>query len=434
MNEASRRRPGLLAASGNLLSWVGKKIGLTDGGFWAAYYGGDNWAGKPVNVDSALTVSAYWAGVRLISQTIGTLPLHLFERTGEDDRKRATDNPLYRILHNAPNAEQTAVEFWEGSVASLCMWGNAYARKMTNAGKITGLLRMSTTGTCPHRDKNGRLTYRYTDPANGQQIELQAKDVFHIRGWGDGDVGMSPLQFARQTLGMALATNEAAARNFSNGLRPGGFFTFEKLLSPEQRKQARETLVKPYEGTEGANKIGILEAGVKWQDVMMDHEKAQMLQTRGFNVEEVCRILGVPPILIGHSAAGQTMWGSGVEQILLGWLTLGLRPYLERIEQAIWRSLLSIEEKEKLYAEYSVEGLLRADSASRATFYSTLVQNGIMTRNEARRRENLPRVDGGDELTIQTALQPITNEGGVQPPQQLPDNTVQFPPERQRRA
>jgi HK97 family phage portal protein len=268
-------------------------------------------------------------------------------------------------------------------------------------------------------------------------VKLPESKVFHIRGFGiGGDVGLSPLAFARQTLGSALATEEAAARVFANGMRPQGFFTVEKVLTQEQRAQAKSVLIDPYQGSQNAGKSGILEAGFKWQDVQMPAEDAQLLQSRQFSVEEVCRWLGIPPILVGHASAGQTMWGSGVEQIMLGWLTLGLRPYLARIEQSIKRSLLAPSERKVLYPEFTVEGLLRADSAGRANLYSTFAQNGIMTRNEIRALENLPSEEGGDVLTVQVNLQNISNlaEGASPQPKPQPaeedGNVTPFPNRR----
>jgi HK97 family phage portal protein len=208
-----------------------------------------------------------------------------------------------------------------------------------------------------------------------------------------------------------MAADEAAARTFANGMRPGGFFTFDNTLTGEQREQVRAALIEPYQGAENAGRIGVLEAGFKWQDVMMPPHDAELLATRAFHVEEICRWFGVPPVLIGHSPQGQTMWGSGVEQIMLGWLTLGLRPYLTRIEQAIKRSLITQGERSKLYAEFTIEGLLRADSAGRAEMYSKLAQVGAITPNQICDRENFPRFEGGDAHLVNSSLVPLERLG-----------------------
>jgi HK97 family phage portal protein len=212
-----------------------------------------------------------------------------------------------------------------------------------------------------------------------------------------------------------MASQTAASGTFSNGMRPTGFFLFDQLLSPEQRTEARKTLVEPLSGSDHAGGVGILEGGVKWQTVSLDPEAAQMLETRRFDIEEICRFFGVPPILIGHAGAGQTMWGSGVEQILLAWLTLGVDPICDRIEARIKKQLIRPYSGPRRYAEFLREALLQMDSKAKAAFLSTSVQNGLMTRNEGRAKLNLPRMPGGDELTAQTNLAPLDQLGGPGP-------------------
>lgn len=212
-----------------------------------------------------------------------------------------------------------------------------------------------------------------------------------------------------------MAAQHAAAGTFSNGMRPTGYFLFDQILSPEQRKQAQEGLIDPLRGSNNAGGVGILEAGVKWQSVSLNPDDAQMLETRRFDVEEICRWFGVPPVLIGHAGDGQTMWGSGVEQILLAWLTLGVDPICDRIEARIKKQLIRPRSGPRRYAEFLREALLQMDSAAKSAFLSTAVQNGLMTRNEGRAKLNLPRVAGGDDLTAQTNLAPLDQLGAARP-------------------
>ena len=182
---------------------------------------------------------------------------------------------------------------------------------------------------------------------------------------------------------------------------------------PEQRAQAKAALIEPFTGSENAGKTLLLEgaAGFKWQDAQMPAKDAEMLATRAFHVEEITRWFGVPPVLIGHSANGVTAWGSGIETLMLGWLTLGLRPYLTRIEQSVKRALIAPGERGTVYAEFNVDGLLRADSAGRADMYSKLLQTGAITPNEIRDRENFPRFDGGDVHLVNSTLVPLDQAG-----------------------
>lgn len=378
---------------------------------WLAIGGGDTWAGKPVTPGTAMGVAAFWACVRKISQTIGTLPVGLYERLDDGGRKSRGDHPLYRLLHDQPNADQTAVEFWEGLAACLCVWGNSYAEKiLDDGGRLIALVLLRPDLMSVDRDRNGALVYRYSDPRGLR--EYGEEDIFHVKGFGFGDVtGLSPLAYGRQTLSTAMAANEAAGRTFANGMRPGGFFEIDRTLTPEQREQARKVLIEPYTGAENTRKIGILEAGFKWQEVAMPPRDAELLLSRKHDVEQICSLMDVPPILIGHSSEGQTMWGSGIEHIMLGWHITGLRPYLVRIEQAIKRSLIPAEERGKLYAEFNVEGLLRADSKARAEMHSKLLQVGAITPNQICDRENLPRFEGGDVHLVNSTMVPLAMAG-----------------------
>lgn len=397
------------------LSWLrGRQPRLTDGAFWSSWYGTESWSGKNVSPDSAMQLAAWWACVRLISETVATLPVSVYERLQNGSKQSKGDHPLYGLLHDSPNADQTAAEFWEGQLASLCIFGNGYSQKEQDGNRLVALTPIPSEFTNVFRDDSGALRYRFPD--RGKTIELPEEKVFHIRGFGiGGDVGLSPVSYARQTLGIAMAIGEASGKTFAQGMRASGFFTTPTVLTPEQRVQVQKSLVDAYSGHGASSKAGVLEAGFGWLPSNINPHDAEMLLSWKFSVEEICRWLRVPPVLIGHSAEGQTMWGSGVEQIMLGWLTLGLRPYLSRVEQAIKKRLIRPEERGKIFAEFNVEGLLRADSAGRAALQASNAQNGIRTRNEIRALENLPPLDGGDELTVQSNLVPI-GKLGIEPP------------------
>lgn len=392
--------------------WLGKRLTARDDGLYEVIGGTDSWSGERVSVQGALNLSAFWACARITSQTIATLPLTIYERKANGDKVPAPNHVLYRLLHDSPNADQTAVEFWEGRVLGLCTTGNGYAEKIEGRGGLIALNPMPAD-TIVRRMESGALEYRFYD--RGKEEKLPEEKVFHIKAFGDGDVGMSPVEYARQTLGIAIATEKAAGQTFSKGMRAKGFFTFPQKLDPEQREQARKNFAERYSGPDAPG-VGILEAGVDFKAVNISPKDAELILSRRFNVEEICRWLGVPPIVIGHAAEGQTMWGSGVEQIMQSWLTLGLRPYLKRIEQAISKRLLKPAEQLRYFAEFNVEGLLRANSQGRAEFYSKMVQSAGMTPNEMRSKENLPPMDGGDQLLINSTLIPLALAGKKQNP------------------
>jgi len=361
------------------------------------------YTGQNVTVDAAMQLSTVWACVRLISETVATLPLMLYATGANDARTVASNDPLYGLLHSAPNADNTAVEFWEGIVLSLCLWGNAYARKELLGGRLVALTPLQSDKMVVARNTSGALEYRYAD-AKGRAV-YREDQIMHVRGFGgSADTGLSPIAFARQSIGAAMATDEMSGTMFANGARPSGILTVENggVLTPEQRTQVRENIVNPFVGSANTGGVMVLEAGLKFQAVSMTPEDSQFLQTRAFQVEEICRWFRVPPFMVGHTEKS-TSWGTGLEQQLIGFLTFALRPYLTRIEQAISRSLILPEQRDRLKPEFKVEGLLRSDSTARAAYYKaalgTTQEPGWMVQNEIRRLENLEPLPGGDVPT-----------------------------------
>lgn len=373
-----------------------------DGSIWAAYYGATNWAGKSVTAGSALRLSTVWACVRLLAETIATLPIGFFERNADGTRKPANDHALYRLLHSQPNAEMTAVQFWEVVVASMLLWGNAYVEKIMSGRRIVSLDFLLPDRISIRRLDNGEREYRYRDIDGTIRVIAEAQ-MMHIPAFSlDGINGLSPVQFGSNVMGAAMATDETSAGMFKNAMKSPGLVTMDAVMKPDQREDIR----KHVKSVSDSGGYMVLEKGASFQQLSMNPEDAELLASRGFNVEELCRWFRVPPFMVGHSEKS-TSWGTGIEQQMIGFLTFSLRPWLTRIEQSVKKNLLTPAEQTKYFAEFALEGLLRADSAARAAFYSSAGQNGWMTRNEMRRRENLPPMDGGDVLTVQSNLVPI---------------------------
>lgn len=392
------------------LAWVGKSFGLADVTMWRRIAGADTYAGKPVNTHTALQVATVWACIRLISETISTLPLIVYQRNSDGGRDVARDHWLYSLLHDAPNANMTAVEFWEAVVAHLCLWGNSYWLKTYSGKRIVSLELLRPDRMEVKLAADGFLVYAYSDPRHGFK-EYREDEIAHLKGFGvNGLIGLSPIAYARNSLSSAMAADEASGRVFANGMRAGGALQVKEVLKPEQRTAIRESLAEQLAGTANSGKLMVLEAGMEYQPLSINPDDAQMLETRSFNIEEICRWFRVPPFMIGHSEKS-TSWGTGLEQQMLGFLTFALRPYLTRIEQCVSKSLLSPVDRLKYYSEFSLEGLMRADSTGRANLYASAAQNGWMTRNEIRELENRPPMDGGDKLTVQSNLLPIDQLG-----------------------
>lgn len=390
--------------------WLGRRFGLTSNSAWAAIFGGSSAAGKTVTDSTALQLATVWACVRLNSEATASLPLQLFEKDSKGGRNQV-DHPLAEIIADSPNSDQTALEFWGAMSAWLQVRGNAFAEIVRTGERVTALNVLPADQVAVIRDENFDLRYRFTD--RGKPIDLPADEVLHIRGFGFGsDLGLSPISFGTQTLGSAIAADETAGKIFGNGAMPSGLLQTDAELNDEQRKQLT-TILQTYSSSSNVGKTMVLESGLKFEQLSLNPEDLQMLETRRFHVEEVCRWFGVPPIAIGHAASGQTMWGSGVEAIIIQWLVTGLNPFLTRIEKRVAKQLLTPADRRRIYPEFNREGLLQADSAAKAAFLSTTVQNGLMTRNEGRAKLNLPSVDGGDALTAQTNLAPLDKLGNA---------------------
>lgn len=362
---------------------------------------------------NALGLSAVWACVNLLAGTIASLPLVVYRTSREGVRTVARDHALYRVLHDSPNYDDTATDFWEFAVAGLELQGNAYARISKSAnGGIGSLVPIRPDTVTARRVAGGDIEYRYT--ADGKQITLLGREMLHIRGpLGNSLSGTSTLSVCRGAFDSAVSTDAAAAAIFANGVRPSGILSAGESVSltKEQRDTLESLLSDKFAGALKAGRPMLLDRGMKWQQLEINPEDAQMLESRRFGVEEICRIFGVPPHMVGHTE-NSTSWGTGLEQQTLGFVKFSLRRRLKRIEQALEKQLLTDRDRaEGITIEFNLEGLLRGDSAGRASFYQSGLNNGWMTINEVRRLENLPPVPGGDEPRMQSQNVPITATG-----------------------
>lgn len=398
----------------SLLSWLGQRIKLTHTKFWSTFLGGDTWAGEPVTLESALQIGAFYGCVRLYAQTQSTLPRTVYERLPDGTRKARPDHPLSRLISEEPNADQDACEFWEGMLAWQNARGNAFAEKIyrANDNQLIALNPLDPRFVSIERQPNGSKNFRYAPPGEPVRNLLEGK-VFQLRDFNfGGDYGLSVLDLARQSLGITQATERSAGAHFANGMRPSGWLVYKGgTLEEDQRELARQNLINPMIGAGNTGKIGLLEGEFDYRQMTIPPENAQLLESRRFSVEDVCRWYGVPPILLSHASQGQTMWGSGIEQILLGWYVLQLRARIVKHDRALKRQLMTPEEKRTLYIETNADGLLRGDTAARWESYWKALQTGAMTPNQVCDKENLPRWVGGDRHFINTTLAPLDEDG-----------------------
>ena len=354
-----------------------------------------------VTTDSAMQVSAVWGAVRLISETIGSLPFELYERLPNGDRE-VTTHPLRNVLCRRPNKYQTPVEFWETMALNLALSGNAYAVIERNAGRIIGLQPLSSTQVQTTLLADGSVIHTLT--SGGNVNVYAASSVWHVKLFGNGIVGMSPLDYARNSVSVSVAAENRVVKIYSNGAKPAGVLTIDRVLSAEQRTAVKANFAEMEEGTQ--DRLFVLEAGMKYQQISMSPQDIELLDSRRFQIEDIGRFFGVPSILLNQTF-GQSSLGSNVYEIISGFYKLNLRPYLEKIEASIIRWLMDAD-PDKYEAEFDFDSLLRGDTLTRYQANREAIHSAQLTPNEARALEGRPAVAGGDQLMIQSATVPIT--------------------------
>lgn len=398
------RRIGFVKAL--LRGWLG--VGLEQEGSGIDYSLPSS--GEVVRPQSALTQAAVLACTRLLAQTVATLPLGMYERTSAG-RVPADDLQVARVIAMRPNPDMSAVVFWETLIGQAVLIGNGFARKLRVGDRIVGLELMSADRMTWRRLAGGEYEYTLIDRGGMRKI-VPAADVFHVPGftlWGK--FGLPVVQYGAEVFGSSIAANKAASSMFKNGLINSVYFKMERVLTKKQREEFRGNLLE-LTGAINAGKSPLLEGGMDAGHLGMNPDDAQLLESRGYSAEEICRWFGVPPTMIGLTDKASS-WASSAEALNLWFLQYSLAPWLKRIEQAIWKDLLSTAEQARYYAEFSVEGLLRSNTAGRTAFYTSALQNGWMNRDEVRRLENLPQIAGGGGaiFTAQSNLLPLDQLG-----------------------
>ena len=355
-------------------------------------------SGKSVNARTAIQVSAVYACVRVIAETVASLPFAVFEedKTGS---KKALDHPLYRILHDEPNSEMTSFVWREAMLTHLLLWGNSYSQILrAGRGNIVGLYPLLPDSMEVDRDDKGNLTYTYST-TNGQQVKLRQEDVLHIPGLGfDGIMGYSPIAVERNAVGLSIAAEEFGSKFFSNGATPSGILTHPNTV--KNPKALRESWMEAYGGSSNANRVAILEEGMTFTRISMPNNEAQFLETRKFQVEEICRIYRVPPHMIADLEHATF---SNIEHQSIDFAVHTIRPWLVRIEQSINRALFSENEKGRFYCQFNLDGLMRGSYKERMEGYAIARNNGWMSANDIRALENqnpIPEEDGGNAYLV----------------------------------
>lgn len=360
-----------------------------------------------IGPDGALQISTVWACIELRANTIASLPFFAYEQVN-GNKELARSSSLYALLHESPNSRMTPYEFWRAMIMNHDLRGNAYARidRYPN-GEAFAMWPMPSDQVEVRVLDDGSMVYQY-QIGNDLAI-LAAENVLHLKNLGNGTVGLSKLEFMRATTDEAAKAQSTASKIFGTGGKPTGVLMLDKVLNKEQRDALQRSFAGMSEGN--TSRLYVLEANMKYEQLSMSPEQQQLLETRHFGVEEICRWYATPPVLVHHSNV--TTWGSAITEILDGWYKLVIRPMLVNVEQATRKRVLTPRQRIKNSIEFALDALLRGSPTQRAELYAKNVQNGIMTRNECRQLENLPPYDGADELTAQSNLLPLKNLGQI---------------------
>ena len=402
----------------------------TAGSTYSFFLGGTT-SGKAVTERSAMQMTAVYSCVRILSEAVAGLPLHLYRYNDSGGKEKAVDHPLYRLLHDEPNPEMSSFVFRETLMTHLLLWGNAFSQIIRNGkGEIIALYPLMPNKMTVDRDENGHLFYSYqrsNDEAIGEsgRVILKPSDVLHIPGLGfDGLVGYSPIAMAKNAIGLAIATEEYGAKFFANGAAPSGVLEHPGTLKDPSK--IREAWQSQFGGSQNSGKVAVLEEGMKYTPISISPEQAQFLETRKFQINEIARIFRVPPHMVGDLEKSSF---SNIEQQSLEFVKYTLDPWVVRWEQSIMRTLLSPTEKNEYFVKFNLEGLLRGDYQSRMNGYAIGRQNGWMSANDIRELENLdliPDEDGGNLYLVNGNMLPIKSiaEGNFYTVQPIANNDV----------
>lgn len=375
-------------------------------------------SGKTVNERTALQTTAVYACVRILSETIASLPLHVYRYT-EGGKAKDTEHVLYTLLHDEPNPDMTSFVFRETLMSHLLIWGNAYSQILRDrSGQVIGLYPLLPDQMSVHRSEKGKLYYVYNryeeDNPNFQEkgsIVLSQEEVLHIPGLGfDGLIGYSPIALAKNAVGMTLACEEYGASFFGNGANPGGVLEHPGILKDPGK--VRDSWNAVYQGTRNAHKVAVLEEGMSYKQIGIPPEEAQFLETRKFQINEIARLFRIPPHMVGDLEKSSF---SNIEQQSLEFVKYTLDPWVVRFEQALKKSLLLPEEKKTHFIKFNVDGLLRGDYQSRMNGYAIGRQNGWLSTNDIRKLEELnpiPPEEGGDLYLINGNMTKLKDAGG----------------------
>jgi HK97 family phage portal protein len=368
-------------------------------------------SGVMVSADNVMTFSAVLACVRVLAESVASLPLITYRRLADGGKERAVNHPLYSVLHDSPNDDMTSMQWRETSMAHCVLWGNCYSEIVYDGGgRVRELWPLMPQYMRVER-KNDAILYHYEEPGK-RPIPYESWQILHVPGLSmNGLIGLSMISIARDAIGLGLTLNEYGGRQFANGTRAGGVLETPGQMSEEAYKRLKESFSAEYAGTANAGKTVLLEEGTTFKPITLPNDDAQFLESRKFQVEEVARIFRVPLHKI-NSLEHATF--SNIEHQSIEFVTDTLRPWLVRWEQAMAHKLISAREKSRVFPEFLVDGLLRGDTTSRYQAYAIGRQWGWFSINDILKMENMNPIEDGDGHLVPLNMVELGSEGQTQ--------------------
>lgn len=352
----------------------------------------DTYTGKRVSSQRAMRLTAVFSCVRVLAESIGMLPCNLYQTT-ESGKKKASGERLHKLLSLQPNGYMTPQEFWELAILCLCLRGNFYAYKVKVFGEVSELLPLDPGCVEPKLNSQWEPVYQVTFP-DGSVDVLGQDEIWHVRIMTlDGLVGLNPIAYAREAISLGLATEEHGSRLFSNGAVTSGVLRTDQELSDAAYDRLKADFEEKHQGLGNAHRPMILEMGLDWKSMALNAEDSQFLETRKFQLEEICRLFRVPLHMVQNTDRATF---SNIENLGIGFINYTLVPYLTRIEQRINVGLIRKSRQGSFYAKFNAGALLRGDMKSRFESYATAINWGIYSPNDCRELEDLNPREGGE--------------------------------------
>ncbi|KFC87645.1 phage portal protein [Hafnia alvei] len=381
----------------------------------------NTYAGKRVSPKLAMQLTAVFGCVRVLAESVGMLPCSLYEQLDRGSKK-AIKERLYKLLSVKPNGYMTPQEFWELLIACLCLRGNFFAYKVMALGEVVELLPLDPGSVVAKLNSQWEPVYQVTFP-DGSSDTLSQKEIWHVRIFTlDGLNGLSPIAYARQAIGLGMATEEHGSRLFSNGAVTSGVLETDQTLSDEAFNRLKTDFEDRHQGLSNAHKPMILEMGLKWNQISLSAEDAQFLETRKFQLEEICRIFRVPMHLVQNTDRATF---NNIENLGIGFINYSLVPYLTRIEQRINLGLVKASKQGQLYAKFNVGALLRGDMKSRFEAYATAINWGMYSPNDCLELEDRNPRPGGDVYLTPMNMTTKPTDSAKPKPQEEPNDDDQ---------